>query len=435
MDLSHIPNEPGVYLMRDASGVVIYVGKAKDLKKRTSQYFRMHTSDTREMLPNLLAVIRSIDYIPAASEREALLIERQLIYKLQPFFNAMWKDSKTYPYVELTNEDFPRVFFTRRKLHDKGFYFGPYPKVEPIKKLLAYLRRIKFINLRRCKWKFNEKEPLIEKKIKLCLYYHTGQCTAPCAGKISKREYSLLAERVKDFFKGNYEKLINEFKEKMLKASQETRYEDAALYRDFLAAFDFMRERVRINRLPENYVETATAKSNAVTELQKLLKLKYPPVHIECFDTSHTFGKQAVGSSVCFTNAQRNTEHYRKYKIKYENTPSGGNDFAMIEEIVFRRLKQIKNSDDCIPDLLLIDGGAGQLSSAQTAMRRAKLHIPVISIAKKLEEIYVAGKEEPILADRSNKGLQLLQALRDEAHRFGITFHRSLRAKNEVQKE
>ncbi|HBA60595.1 MAG TPA: excinuclease ABC subunit C [Elusimicrobia bacterium] len=432
MDISHLPAEPGVYLMRDASGAVLYVGKAKDLRKRVSQYFRKNPSDTRGKIPNLITLIRSIDYIASASEREALLTERQLIHKLQPFFNEMWKDSKTYPYLELTGEDFPRLIFTRRKLRDGGRYFGPYPKVEPLKKLLAHLWRIKFINLRRCRWKFSLAEPLPDKKIKACLYFHTGQCTAPCAGKISPAAYAALAGRVEDFLKGDFEKLRAAFTRKMSGAAKRLAYEEAAQYRDFLSAFDHMRERVLINRLPADFMETAVTRTSAVTELKNALGLARPPAHIEAFDTSHTFGRQSVGSSVCFVNGEKNTAHYRRYRVKFANVPEGGNDFAMMEEIVFRRLAQLKKKEEPLPDLLLIDGGPGQLAAAMKAIRAAGVKVPVISLAKKLEEIYTPLRAQPLLLDRAHPGLRLLQALRDEAHRFGITYHRLLRGRSEL---
>ena len=432
MELSHLPSGPGVYLMRDAAGTVLYVGKAKDLRRRVAQYFSKNPSDTRGKIPNLVAMIRSIDYIASASEREALLTERQLIHKLQPFFNEMWKDSKTYPYLELTREDFPRLLFTRRRLRDGGRYFGPYPKVEPLKKLTSYLWRIKFINLRRCRWDFSLEKPLEEKKIKACLYFHTGQCTAPCAGKISRAGYAALAARVADFFSGGFEKLRGTFEAKMKKAAAELDYEAATQYRDFLSAFDHMRERVLVSRLPEDYLERAVTKTSAVTELKKALGLARPPAHIEAFDNSHLFGRQAVGSSVCFLNAEKNTAHYRRYRIKLESAPEGGDDFAMMEEIVGRRLAQIKRKGETPPDLLLIDGGPGQLAAAMKALRAEKMKIPVVSLAKKFEEIYLPGRSLPLVLDRAHPGLRLLQALRDEAHRFGVTYHRALRGKGEL---
>ena len=432
MDLSHLPDTPGVYLMRDVTGTVLYVGKAKDLRARVGQYFQKNPGDRRWKIPNLVALIRRIDYVAAASEREALLTERQLIYKLQPFFNEMWKDSKTYPYIEITREDFPRLFFTRRKLKDGGLYFGPFPKVEPLRKLLGYLSRIKFINLRLCRWNFSLEKPLDERKIKACLYYHTGQCTAPCAGKISRADYQALAARVADFLKGEYKKLRTLFKRKMAAASGALAFEEAAKYRDFLNAFSHMEERVLVSKLEPDFLEKATGRTGSVTALKEALGLAHPPAHIEAFDTSSLFGRQAVGSSVCFINGERNTAHYRHYKIHFKNLPEGSNDFAMIEEIVGRRLAQLAKKGEALPDLLVIDGGPGQLAAAMKAMRAAKVKLPVISLAKRLEEIYSPLRAKPLLLDRANAGLRLLQALRDEAHRFGITYHRKLRGKSEL---
>jgi excinuclease ABC subunit C len=418
--------------MRDASGAVLYVGKAKDLRARVSQYFQQNPSDRRWKIPNLVALIRRIDYVASASEREALLTERQLIHKLQPFFNEMWKDSKSYPYIEITKEDFPRLFFTRRKLRDGGLYFGPFPKVEPLRKLLGYLTRIKFINLRFCRWKFSLAEPLAEKKIKACLYYHTGQCTAPCAGKISREDYQALARRVADFLKGDYRKLRREFTRKMEQASVALDFEEAAAYRDFLNAFRHMEERVLVGQLEPDFMDKAVGRTGAVTALKEALGLARPPAHIECFDTSSLFGRHAVGSSVCFVNGEKHAAHYRHYRIKFENAAGGSDDFAMIREIVGRRLAQIRKKGEELPDLLVIDGGPGQLAAAMAAMAAAKVKLPLISLAKRLEEIYSPLRARPLLLDRAHPGLRLLQALRDEAHRFGITYHRKLRGKSEL---
>ncbi len=433
MDLSHLPDSPGVYLMRDAAGTVLYVGKALSLRKRVSQYFGDRPADKRGKVPVLAALIRRIDYIAAASEREALLTERQLIHKLQPFFNAMWKDSKTYPYLELTREDFPRLQFTRRKLSGHGLYFGPYPKVEPLRKLLNYLWRIKFIDLRRCRWDFSLARPLEERKIKACLYFHTGQCPAPCAGKISPANYAALAARVADFLKGDFKKLRADLSARMKEASAALHYEQAGLYRDFLSAFDHMRERVHVGELEPGFLEAATGRTGAVTALKEALGLRRPPVHIECFDTSSLFGRHAVGASVCFTGGERNTAHYRRYRVRFRNAPSGSDDFAMIEEIVGRRLAQISRRGEEPPDLLVIDGGPGQLAAAMKALGKTKMRIPVISLAKRLEEIHSPLHARPILLDRAHPALRLLQALRDEAHRFGITYHRKLRGRSELE--
>ena len=230
-DRSHIPHACGVYLMRDAARSILYIGKAKDLAKRVAQYFNPNRPDPKNSA--LAPLVRSIDYIPCASEREALILERRLIHAHQPFFNSMWKDGKTYPFVKITlNEDFPRMLLTRRKAADGGAYFGPYPKVTPIRGLLNYLWRQKFFPLRPCRWEFNLQKPLDGRKIRSCLYYHTKECPAPCAGRITTENYRKIADNAVDFFKGKYVKLRKKFKQEMQAASGRLEFEKAAALRD-----------------------------------------------------------------------------------------------------------------------------------------------------------------------------------------------------------
>ncbi|MBU2573237.1 MAG: excinuclease ABC subunit UvrC [Elusimicrobia bacterium] len=453
MNIKHLPQKPGVYLMRDSAANILYIGKAKNLCKRVARYFRKdavhhagraagHKSNVvygagavSPKIPNLVALIRSIDYIASAGEREALLIERELIRQYQPFFNVLWKDAKSYPYIKLTAEDFPRVLFTRKKLRDGARYFGPYPKVEPLKKLLGYLRRIKFVNLRRCRWDLSLKDPLSPRKINSCLYYHTGQCPAPCAGRISAPAYARLAKRVEDFFNGEFKKLLKDFRGKMAAGSRRLDYETAATYRDFIGAIEHMAERVRVGEFKRDLVTRETLKTGSVTALMEALGLKKPPVHIEAFDTSSISGEYAVAASVCFVNGEKNTEHYRHYRIRFKNAPGGSNDTAMMNEAVKRRLAQLAAAGQELPDLILIDGGRGQLAAALAAMRELKLKIPVIALAKRLEEVYVPFRNRPLLLDRGHPALTLLQALRDEVHRFAVTYHRKLRNKGTLNCE
>jgi len=432
-DLSHLPSRPGVYLMRDSTANILYIGKAKDLRKRVGQYFMKGAGSRDAKIPNLTALIRQIDYIAAASEREALVIERELIRQYQPFFNVLWKDAKSYPYIKITAEDFPRVFFTRKKLRDGALYFGPYPKVEPLNKLLRYLWRIGFINLRRCRWDFSRNRPLDPKKISACLYFHTGQCPAPCAGKVSYSGYRRLADRIANFFKGDFAKLLKEFKTGMAASSKAMDYEKAANYRDLAAAIEHMAERVRISEFKADLVARETSKTGAVTTLMKDLGLPRPPAHIEAFDTSSIHGEHAVAASICFINAQKNPGHYRRYKILFKNAPGGSNDFEMIKETVKRRLSHFIKSGEPLPDLLLIDGGQGQLASAMSAIRELKLKVPVIALAKRLEEIYVPFKPHPVRLERDHPGLLLLEAIRDEVHRFAVTYHIKLRDKDTLK--
>ncbi|MBI4802252.1 MAG: excinuclease ABC subunit UvrC [Elusimicrobia bacterium] len=427
MNIKHLPQKPGVYLMRDSAANILYIGKAKNLRKRVAQYFRKDQASPR--IPNLVALIRSIDYIASAGEREALLVERELIRRYQPFFNVLWKDAKSYPYIKLTAEDFPRILFTRKKLHDGARYFGPYPKVEPLKKLLNHLQRIKFVNLRRCRWDFSLKEPLAGSKINACLYYHTGQCPAPCAGGISAAAYARLAKRTEDFFNGEFNKLLKDFRGKMAADARRLNYETAAHYRDFIGALEHISERVRIGEFKSDPVAGETLKTGSVTALMEALGLEKPPVHIEAFDTSSISGEYAVAASVCFVNGEKNPGHYRHYRMRFKNVPGGSNDTAMINETVKRRLARLAAAGEDLPDLILIDGGRGQLAAASRAMRELRLKTPVIALAKRLEEVYVPFKSRPILLDRAHTGLMLLQALRDEVHRFAVKYHRKLRNK------
>ncbi|MDE1977107.1 MAG: GIY-YIG nuclease family protein, partial [Elusimicrobia bacterium] len=295
MDLSHLPHACGVYLMRDAAGDIIYIGKAVDLAKRVSQYFNPSKTDLKNSA--LTPLIRAIDYIPCASEREALLLERKLIRDKQPFFNSMWKDDKSYPWVKITlGEDFPRLLMTRRKTKDKSAYFGPYPKAASIKGLLRYLWRSRLFPLRPCRWEFSLEKPLAERKIHSCLYYHTGQCPAPCAGKISRADYRAVAERALLFFQGDYGALRDKLAEEMKRASSALEYERAAALRNNLQAIAQMGERVRLKALSAEDIAAPLLESQAVTDLKDALALAKPPFHIECFDISHFQGRFTVAS-------------------------------------------------------------------------------------------------------------------------------------------
>ncbi len=414
--------------MRDNTAKILYIGKAKNIHKRVSNYFLKTSESLSWKIPNLVPLIQTIDYISCASEREALLIEKELIKKYQPFFNALWKDGKSYPYIKITTqEDFPRLTFTRRKTNDKALYFGPYPKVEGIKQLLNHLRKIKYIHLRKCKWEFSRKNKLSKQKINSCIYYHTAQCPAPCAGKISKKEYSRIIDRIVLFLKGDFSKLLADFSKKMKKHSDNLEFEKAKTYHDFIKAIVHLSEKVRVTAFPKTQINAELLKTNAITELKTILSLKSPPSHIETFDTSSLFARNAVGASVCFINGEKHTAYYRRYKIKYSApTKHGSNDFEMIKEIVGRRLSQIKKSKKTKPNLFLIDGGKGQLKMALDAMKESDLKIPVIALSKEYEEIHIPGKKT-LRLERNNCALKLLQKMRDEAHRFAITYHKNLR--------
>jgi len=425
-DRSHVPHACGVYLMRDARGAILYIGKAKDLFKRVAQYFNPNKPDVKNTY--LVPLIRAIDYLPCGSEREALLLERRLIREHQPFFNAMWKDDKSYPYVKITmQEDFPRLLLTRRRLRDGALYFGPYPKVAPIKGLLDYLWKQKFFPLRPCAWDFGRDKPLDPRTLHACLYYHTKDCPAPCANHISRLDYRRVVRDAVLFFSGRHADLRRRFEGEMREASQRLEYERAARLRDNLAALDQISERVRVRAVQAGDLALPLAASRSVTDLQAALGLSAAPFHIECFDVSHFQGRQLVAAMVCFQGGEPHKDHYRRFRLR---EVSGIDDFASIAEAVRRRYGRLQREGAALPDLILVDGGKGQLAAALKEIGTLKLRIPVVALAKRIEEIFLPGKPQSLILERSRPALRLLQRLRDEAHRFGVSYHRLLRAKD-----
>lgn len=411
--------------MRGSGETFLYIGKANSLRQRVAQHFEQITDSKHAVF---IPLVVKIDYIPCASEREALLLERRLIHQHQPFFNVLWKDEKSYPYVKLTmGDDFPRLILTRRKLNDGGAYFGPYPKVAGVKNLLRTLWRQKLFPLRPCSWEFSQRKPLDPKKINSCLYYHTRECPAPCAGRITPQAYRSISENAALFFSGDYEGLKRSFSREMAACSKNLDYEKAALMRDNLKAISHMAEKVRVRSVREEDLSRPLSGSRAVSDLQKALNLANPPLHIECFDISHFAGKGTCGSMVCFKGGFPHKNHYRRFKIR--ESPAI-DDFKAIEETVRRRYKRLSVSGQPLPDLVLIDGGKGQLTSALKALASLKLKLPIASLAKREEEVYLPGQAKPLILDRHSPALRLLQSLRDEAHRFGVKYNRLLRGKS-----
>lgn len=426
IDRSHLPHACGVYLMRDAGSDILYIGKANDLAKRVAHYFNPGGERFKNSI--LTPLIREIDYIPCASEREALILEDKLVKRYRPFFNISLKDDKAYPYVKISlNEDFPRVFLTRRKIEDGAAYFGPFPKVKPVRRLLNYFWRRKYFPLRPCRWDFNVAKPLEPRKISSCLYYHTKECPAPCAGRITREKYRAYAEDMCLFFQGRYHELRRRFQSEMKEASDHLDYERAAQLRDNIAAISQIGEKVRVQAIRARDIRGPLLTSQSVTDLQQALGLANPPFHIECFDVSHFQGRQTVAAMVCFKGGAPHKEHYRKFKIR---EVAGIDDFKCMREVVVRRYRRLKQEGRALPDLVVVDGGKGQLSAAQEALKRVGLRIPLAALAKRVEEVFSPGNPRSLIMSRSRPALRLLQHLRDEAHRFGISYHRLLRGKN-----
>ncbi len=413
--------------MRDSTGVIIYIGKARDLKKRVASYFvSTHRKDNKTQA--LVSVIRHIDYVPTQSEREALVLEQRLINRHMPMFNVMWKDDKSYPFVALTmTEDFPRLFLTRNKKRDGTLYFGPYPNVSQVRSLLKWAWRKRLFPLRPCKLQIKEGAPLPYEKVKSCLYLHTKQCPAPCIGEISAADYGEIAERARWFFGGHKEKIITQLEDQMKILSRHEKFEEAAALRDRIETLRHMDERVTYRQLNESMLEERVGESRAVQDLMKGLGLKKPPQRIECFDISHIQGVEKVASMVSFDHGRPDKSNYRKFIIK---TVKGIDDFKSMAEVVGRRYRRLQKEKKSFPDLVLIDGGKGQLSSALSAIAELGIKgLAVAALAKQEEEVFLPGKTESVRLPADSPGLLLLRYVRDEAHRFAITFHRHRRQK------
>lgn len=432
-----LPKKAGVYIMRSKEGTVIYVGKAKNLADRVKQYFQDSNLYSRGWkLPSLLPLIWKIDYVTTASERDALVLEEKLIKKYQPFFNSLGKDGKQYPYLKLSmSEDFPRLSIVRRKTLGKDLYFGPYPKASIVRGLMRFLWKSKYAPLRPCKWNFSREKDLEARKINTCLYYHTGQCPAPCTGKTSYEDYRQIAKRMALFLEGDFKDITEQITALMKESSAEMKYEQAAVYRNFLQALDHMRERVIVGQYKDEKIIQTIANSDKLKRLAQVVGLTRMPAHIEAFDNSHLFGKEAVGCMVCYINGEKNHEHYRRFKIRSKLPEKGGSDFTMMQESIYRRLRQIKRDPAQKPDLLLIDGGKSQITAALNACEKAGLYIPIISLAETHEGIYVPGQEESIKLPIGDPALNMLMEIRDEVHRFAVTYHRKLRDKATLSNE
>jgi excinuclease ABC subunit C len=536
--LSLIPDNPGVYQFFDSYGVVIYVGKAKNLKKRLTSYFSKNQSG------KTIALLRKtydIRHIVVDNESDALLLENNLIKKHQPRYNILLKDDKTFPWICVKNELFPRVFSTRNPVRDGSVYFGPYTSGLMVKTLVNFIRQL--YKLRTCSHNLT-KQNIDAGKFKVCLEYHLGNCKAPCVGKQQESDYEENIDQIKDILKGNISTVIDHLKMTMAKYSGEFRFEEAQLIKEKIEILSRFRSKSTIvsNTIRNVDVFAITQESDnayvnylkvnegaviqaltielkiradeekesilgfAITEIRQRLqsdspeiilpfepdilldKVKYTvpkageklkllelaernaiyykleqkkkrmehspqartgknleklkndlhmpelPAHIECFDNSNIMGTNPVAACVVFKNARPSKADYRHFNIK---TVSGPDDFSSMEEIVYRRYRRIIEENQKLPQLVIIDGGKGQLSSAMKSIDKLGLRekITVIGIAKKLEEIYFPGDSVPIYLDKNSISLKIIQQLRNEAHRFGINFHRDKRSSQMIKSD
>ena len=533
------PHSPGVYRYYDAEGNVIYVGKAKDLHKRVAQYFVPAERLTRKTAV-MVSKIADAQYTVVESEADALLLENNLIKQFKPRYNILLKDSKTYPWICVTAEEFPRVFLTRRLVKDGSRYFGPYSSVVHARNLVEFIHNV--YPLRTCRHKITS-DVILRGKIRPCLNFHIKKCRGCCAGAISQKEYNQNIEEIVSLLKGGGREVIQHYKGLMTAAAAEMRFEDAQMYKEKMMSLEqhysksvimnaavgdvdvfslvidaqeafgnFMRIRggavvqslnlgfklmieeeqeavlgmfiaeiqskfgdlskevivpflpdvqpegselkvpvrgdklallelsarnakeMRLNALKQQEHTDPDAYANKVMEsLQKQLAMPVLPVHIECFDNSNIQGTNPVSACVVFRNAAPSKKDYRHFKVK---TVVGANDYATMKEAVNRRYSRMltENPDD-LPQLIVIDGGKGQLSFAYEALCELGIidKVTLVALAERMEEVYRVGDPYPLFIDRNSPALKVLQQIRDEAHRFGITFHRNLRSKAQVQ--
>ena len=537
--IANLPSTPGIYQYFDKSGKIIYIGKAKNLKKRVASYFNKNQNTAKTRI--LVSKITDIKHIIVDTETDALLLENSLIKKYQPRYNVLLKDDKTYPWIRIRNERFPRVDYTRTMEKDGSLYFGPYTSVYMVKTLISMIKKL--FPLRTCNYNLSD-ENIKNKKLKECLDYHIGICKAPCIGLQNETDYNKSIEQIKQILKGHLSIVKQELKKIMLEASEQLNFETAQIYKNkidvienyqskstvvsntinnvdvfsfidddkymyinyfkiidgailqsytmevkknieedvktiFIQAIIFIRNKYsslskeiiipsEINEtLPDvtfvipkqgdkkklldlsfknlKYYQRDKKRhrenlksdkygNQKLVQLQKDLHLSTLPKHIEGFDNSNIQGTHPVASCVVFKNGKPSKKDYRHFKIK---TVIGPDDFASMEEIIYRRYKRLLDENQELPQLVIIDGGKGQLNAALKSLKKLKLYgkIGIIGIAKKLEEIYFPEDSVPLYLDKNSSSLKLIQQVRNESHRFGLLFHRQLRSNNFIESE
>jgi excinuclease ABC subunit C len=422
-----LPTAPGVYLMKDHTGVVVYVGKALSLPDRVASYF-VPSADLGPKKQPMLDIVHDIDILRCETEWEALLAENRLIKDIRPKFNARLVDDKSFPYLAVTQrEDFPRVFVTRNPADPDlrgARIFGPFTNAGALREAVQVLQRI--FKFRTCSLDIVAGEEK-NRFFRPCILHAIGQCTAPCADRISTAAYNDDIDRFTKFLNTKRSTLLRDMRADMARAAAELRFEQAAAIRDQVRAVERLGERGtrREGWQPETELSYADPEK-AVRSLQKTLALENPIRCIEGIDIAHLQGGETVGSKVCFIDGKPFKDEYRRYRIR----TAQNDDYTSIREVVSRRYREAGAGHELFPDVILIDGGLGQLHAALEALADMPRTPPmVISLAKKEELIYVQERTEPIRLGRENPGLRLCQAIRDEAHRFAQHYHHVLRRK------
>lgn len=417
--LPRLPDLPGVYIFKDADGRPIYIGKASSLRTRVSSYFQSGTKDPKTEA--MLASAVSLDFHVAESEIEALLLEAEMIKRFKPRYNVELKDDKSFPVVAVTHEAYPAVLVTR----DRGLeadYYGPFPEAKELHRAINALQRV--FQFRNCRLKIEPKE-VESRPRRPCLLYHIRRCSAPCAGKVSVEEYRRQIRDFKRFLKGGRRAVLASLRKRMHEAAKGLRFEEAARLRDQIHALSRLAHALEGAAKEPEFLHLDP--EEALVRLQEVLGLPSPPRFIEGVDAATLQGADAVGAVVTFVDGQPFREGYRRYRIKRARTRD---DPGMIHEIVFRRFRRKKEEDAPVPDILLVDGGKGQLGAARRALDRIGIQPGLLaSLAKGEEVLHVWGWQEPLVLERTDPALRLLQFVRDEAHRFAQAYHKKLRRK------
>lgn len=417
------PQTPGVYLMKDSAGRVIYIGKAKNLRSRAGSYFLKAAAEERRTA-ELVREVCDIDYIECESEVDALLAESRLIKDIQPKFNQDLKDDKSFPYLEIfIREDFPRVEFTREPRERGTKLYGPFASAGSLRGAIQVLQKI--FKFRTCSLDIDDGDERW-RWFRPCLLASIQQCTAPCNLRISKEEYRKDIDRLRMFLEGNKKKLLNELRDEMAAAAKALHFEKAGRLRDEIRMLETLDDRGELDTHEQPEVFFIDPKKG-LAGLKKILGLAKTPRTIEGVDIAHLGGGETVASLVQFIDGLPFKPGYKRFKIR---NVAGIDDFASIHEVVARRFKRLDDEGLVFPDILLIDGGKGQLNAGLAAFRALGIEPPtVISLAKREEEIYIPGAEEPLKLSRHAYALRLLQYVRDEAHRFAQHYHHMLRRK------
>jgi excinuclease ABC subunit C len=423
------PTGPGLYLMKDSLGRVIYVGKAKNLRSRAGSYFHKTAADDRRIC-DWIGEVADIDFLAADSEVDALLLEARLIKDIQPKHNQDLKDDKSFPYLQITTgEDFPRVNFTREPL-DRGVkLYGPFPRAKSLRGAIQVLQRI--FKFRTCSLDIEEDDPRW-RWFRPCLLSSIDQCSAPCNLRIDREAYRTDIRRLRLFLDGKKEVVLRELDEEMREASKALQFEKAARLRDEIKALQTLNLRGDLKKHAQPEVFYVDPRKG-LKGLKKVLGLESVPRRIDGVDIAHLGGTETVGSLVTFIDGLPFKPGYRRYKIR---TVAGVDDFASIREVVTRRIQGLTEREEPFPDIFLIDGGKGQLNAALSAFKELGITPPaLISLAKREEEIFLPNQADPIVLSRRSFALRLLQYVRDEAHRFAQHYHHMLRKKRTLGDE